>query len=519
MTSDADAEPLPFQQRLTLYKRLLAHDHNRAWFRFLNAVVRGGLSGVCLRGGLHLVTFLFGLIVKWRKQQGARSLKFWSKLQDTARYAAFLATYSGTFVAVDEGIAALFGKRRTAAWRAYAAGAAAGPSLMLTGPQDRHTSLALYILLRGATLLIRCGNKPDAPPAVRKVLTPTRWKHGDSAMMCVATSQILYSWIMMPQTLPPAYVKFLNRHGGRQQWHYNAARELCERAGKPMPPAPYKSLQNTRFKNFKGTCPCEVLHPGQSCNGFMLNFFPDAYLRAIPVYLPVYVFPALLVHRKRLLDPKLAPDIGRRVVQGALRSSLFLSLYCTLAWRGACVGFQWSNGASGALLALTCWTGGLATLAEKKSRRMELAHYCLARAIESFALCLSSWGYVRGDSLPRRTDVIIFSAATAAIMHCYSDSHGRHRDVFKSKYLNVLDFVFGNTGLEEGSIKHVPSTSDLINRLQDAGIRVPSRRTMSNHTASFLGSLENLQALGEQDGNTPRSEMSDSPFAPSHDST
>lgn len=74
-------------------------------------------------------------------------------------------------------------------------------------------------------------------------------------------------------------------------------------------------------------------------------------------------------------------------------------------------------------------------------------------------------------------------------------------------------------GLEEGSIKHVPSTSDLINRLQDAGIRVPSRRTMSNHTASFLGSLENLQALGEQDGNTPRSEMSDSEVAPSHDST
>ena len=75
--------------------------------------------------------------------------------------------------------------------------------------------------------------------------------------------------------------------------------------------------------------------------------------------------------------------------------------------------------------------------------------------------------------------------------------------------------------MEEGSIKHVPSTSDLlmINRLQNAGIRVPSRRTMSNHTASFLGSLENLQALGEQDGNTPRSDMSDSPFAPSHDST
>ena len=68
--------------------------------------------------------------------------------------------------------------------------------------------------------------------------------------------------------------------------------ELCERAGKPMPPAPYKSLQNTRFKNFKGTCPCEVLHPGQSCNGFMLNFFPDAYLRSPLMLLLLHCLPA-----------------------------------------------------------------------------------------------------------------------------------------------------------------------------------------------------------------------------------
>lgn len=93
-----------------------------------------------------------------------------------------------------------------------------------TRPGDRHTSLALYILLRGITLLIRCGNKPDAPPTVRKVLAPTRWKHGDTALMCLATSQITYSWIMMPHTLPKSYVKFLNKHGGRQQWHYDAAK-------------------------------------------------------------------------------------------------------------------------------------------------------------------------------------------------------------------------------------------------------------------------------------------------------
>lgn len=40
---------------------------------------------------------------------------------------------------------------------------------------------------------------------------------------------------------------------------------------------------------------------------------------------------------------------------------------------------------------------------------------------------------MRRKSLPRRIDVVLFSAATAAILHCYSDAHGVHRDVFRSK--------------------------------------------------------------------------------------
>lgn len=91
-------------------------------------------------------------------------------------------------------------------------------------PKARHNSLAIYILLRGITLLVRCGNKPDASPLIRELLTPTRWRHGDTALMCACTSQIGYSWICKPQTLPPVYVHFLNHHGGKELWFYKAAR-------------------------------------------------------------------------------------------------------------------------------------------------------------------------------------------------------------------------------------------------------------------------------------------------------
>jgi hypothetical protein len=70
---------------------------------------------------------------------------------------------------------------------------------------------------------------------------------------------------------------------------------------------------------------------------------------------------------------------NRKVTLGVLRSSLFLSLYCTLAWRGACAGFNAAGRSTGAVIASSCWVAGLAVLVEKRSRRMELALYCLSR--------------------------------------------------------------------------------------------------------------------------------------------
>lgn len=76
---------------------------------------------------------------------------------------------------------------------------------------------------------------------------------------------------------------------------------------------------------------------------------------------------------------------------------------------------------------------------EKKSRRIEISLYCLARAIESFFTTMSEIGYMPEILNLKRVDVLIFSISTAIIMHCYAIE----RDVFRSKYLNVLDWVFG----------------------------------------------------------------------------
>ena len=48
-------------------------------------------------------------------------------------------------------------------------------------------------------------------------------------------------------------------------------------------------------------CTVQMMHPGKSCERNFLSFLPSSYLRTLPVYAPVYIVPALLVHRANLL--------------------------------------------------------------------------------------------------------------------------------------------------------------------------------------------------------------------------
>jgi len=479
-----------------LQDRVHCSDTGRARQRIADAVVRGAAAGIGLRGGLHLVSYIVNLMTsKGRKRRPSGNGVPTSKdlLLDTLRWGAFLGCFSGAFVFGDEIIALLGGRKRTRAWRAMVAGAAAGPSLLLTGPGSNHTSLAIYILLRGTTLLVRCGNLPTAAPWKRRMLAPTRWRHGDVAIMCVSATQLLYSWIVMPSTLPLSYVRFLNKHGGINLNLLDAFREMCSRADEYglYGGVSLAALRGTLHENFTGSMPCDIIHPGKTCTVHALTFFPEAYLRALPVYLPVYAIPAALVHRGKLLAPETRNELWLKMALGALRSSAFLALYCTLAWRGVCTGFHIAGGASGRVVAASVWLAGLAVLLEKKSRRMELALYCLSRAVEAFTLAAVTWGWLplrtrSGWMAHIRLDVVLFSAAAAAICHCYSDHDGARRCVFRSKYLTVFDFIFGNTGFEGSKIAHVPSNVELFS--------LATRRleTSARHLAQSAGNLTGL---------------------------
>ncbi|GJV26706.1 transmembrane protein 135, partial [Tanacetum coccineum] len=350
-------------------------------------------------------------------------------LKETVRYGLFLGTFAGTFVSVDEFIAAVGGHRRTAKWRALLAGAIAGPSMLLTGPNTQHTSLAVYIFMRAAVLASRCGIKSERFGRICKPLT---WAHGDLFLMC--------AYILKQDSLPQTYKSFLNKHGGKDLAILQGVRDIA--CG--MPFTNLEQIQN--YYNSTGVdvtldprmkVPCSIVHGNQSCSWHAITFFLEEYKRAVPVYLPVYLIPALIVHRQGL--GKRPFTILAKGLFGTARSSLFLTTYCTSAWVWTCFLFRIFKRCNVTMLALGTFPTGISLAIEKKSRRIEISLYCLARAIESFFTTMSEIGYMPEVLNLKRVDVLIFSISTAIIMHCYAIE----RDVFRSKYLNVLDWVFG----------------------------------------------------------------------------
>ncbi|CAA6659511.1 unnamed protein product [Spirodela intermedia] len=394
--------------------------------RCIVAAAKGFSIGAGLKGGLAL----FAILSRLRSRRISASLRkagslsnaeaVSAALQDTLRYGLFLGTFAGTFASVDEAISALGGNKRTAKWRALVAGAIAGPSMLLTGPKTQHTSLALYILMRAAVLASRCGIKSKRFGNVCKPLT---WRYGDIFLMCLSSSQILAAYILKQDSLPPSYMSFLKKHGAKDSSILDGVKDIANGSALTKLNAIenyYKSTGVDLKLDPNMKLPCPIIHGNQSCTEHALSFFVQAYGRALPfIFLPYTILWKSLI--------------------GTARSSLFLSVFCSSAWVWTCTLFRLFKKCSTPLIILATFPTGLALAIEKKTRRMEISLYCFARAIESFFTCLADAGYTVHAGRLKRADVVVFSFATAIIMHCYD----QEREVFRSKYLNVLDWVFG----------------------------------------------------------------------------
>ncbi len=451
-------------------------DRARSKTRLVTAIARAGTLGCALRGGLSC-----GKLLARGARRGAGGVdgaRVARAMRETVAYGGFLAAFAGTYVAVDETLRERFGGEASKRWRCAVAGACAGPSLLLTGADVRHYGLAGYIWVRSLVLMTRVAQKSENP-AVKKLTQPTKMEHGDVVLMVGSAMVILSCFILKPETVEPAYRHFLEMQCGKSVEELSALKQLCE-AGRDEDVRAWclkiaesgalttgnaaRDLANkTAVRAMAdGVVPIDrselyrLLYFGGASNlEHLVSHVAKIFPTTLSLYVPVYLIPALLIHRGNLLSPKKAPDLLSRIAMGSARSALFLSSYVSAAWSGVDLANRaFGKGTcDGRSLMLGCSFAGWATFIEKKSRRMELAMYCASRAAETAALVAVYRGLIPKSIQRQRGDILLFSIASATIMHCYNTE----RDVFRSKYLNILDYVFGSAGHDSQSISHAAS--------------------------------------------------------------
>lgn len=480
-------------------------ERERARKRILKATKRGAFTGLTLKGGVNA----FGVLSRFlRGKTNVEQLKAKEAVADAVKFSAFVASFSGVYVTSDEVIAAKFGAKRTKRYRAFVSGMVASPSFLLAGAKPNY-SLASYLSLKALVLIGRVGSKSEHEK-VRSVFRLATWEHADVAVVTSSAVVILGCFVLKPEAVRGAYGAFLDRHCGKTKRQVEALRELCflpenDPNGKGEQMFREYCERTAIALNETGSLSAakkdEMLRAIRNREGGAKMYSRDAVYRkffmddANPLvhflafvknswgtsfvsHVPIYVFPAILLHREKLFkDPKL---LGK-LFAGVARSSLFLTVYCALAWQGPDVLGRLTNRVTPTTLVCGVPLAGAATFIEKKSRRGELATYCLDKSLESLVISMLTWGYIPQSWKNKRLDVLLFAFAAGTICMCYD----RKRECFRSNYLNVFDFIFGNRGHSRHKIRHAgsyeilfqpPSVVDVDALLDDT----PTLRDASN---------------------------------------
>ncbi|KAH9589263.1 hypothetical protein LSM04_005235 [Trypanosoma melophagium] len=268
------------------------------------------------------------------------------------------------------------------------------PSLSMN--RETRTDLSLYVFVRALYSFSVGYILPILPEPCR------RFEHYDIITMCLSASQILYSVIFAPFTMPPAYQRFLLKaamlddrvvrgHAGLARYQITPELvELCVEKGLKIP-------QSAR-EHFK--IGCMYSHPGMTCNRFFFSFLLKQILWVgIPLYVPLKLGSIIAFKQN---DLKRHPSkVLRNMLRSSFSSALFLALYSASTVRFACFAAQ-GNIRGGFIFAIMCSLAGIATLLEPKGRRTDLALYCLMYALRSFVMTQYRLGripYPRHDTV------------------------------------------------------------------------------------------------------------------------
>ncbi|KAK4433426.1 hypothetical protein Salat_1104900 [Sesamum alatum] len=296
---------------------------------------------------------------------------------------------------------------------AILAGAISGLSILALDDPSRRRTLALYLLARVAQCAYNSAKSKN-----KFHLWGSHWSHGDTLLFAIACAQVMYSFVMRPESLPKSYQDFIQKTGPVAAPVYKAVRDCCR--GSPVDVASLSAyLSKSRGSNtvkleeFPDIIPCSIIHPeSNSCLVHNANAATATFRKTFPLYFSLTFVPFVVLRLQKFMDAPIRTCW--HAVTGAVRSTTFLSAFVGIFQGVICLHRKVAVKDHKLVYWIAGGMSALSVLLEKKARRGELALYVLPRAGDSLWYIL-----VNRHLLPdiKNAEVALFCACMGGVMY------------------------------------------------------------------------------------------------------
>ncbi|ERN01096.1 uncharacterized protein LOC18429172 [Amborella trichopoda] len=293
------------------------------------------------------------------------------------------------------------------------AGSVAGLSILALDDSNRRRTLALYLLARLAQCVYNSAKSKN-----KFHLWGSHWSHGDSLLFALSCGQVMYSFVMRPESLPKAYQDFISTTGPVAEPVYTAVRECCR--GGPVDLVSLSAyLQNKKgsssitLNEYPSILPCSVIHPDTaSCIAHNANATSATFRKTFPLYFSLTFVPYVVLHLQKFMESPIRTSWI--AMSGAIRSTTFLSAFVGIFQAVICLHRKVAAKDHKFVYWFAGGMAALSVLLEKKAKRGELGLYVLPRASDSLWYIL-----VNRHLLPdiKNAEVPLFCLCMGGIMY------------------------------------------------------------------------------------------------------
>ncbi|KAI3968415.1 hypothetical protein MKW92_017280 [Papaver armeniacum] len=304
-------------------------------------------------------------------------------------------------------------RKKETPFNAILAGSVAGLSILALDDPSRRRTLALYLLAR----LGQCAYN-SAKSKNKFHLWGSHWSHGDSLLFALACGQVMYAFVMRPESLPKSYQDFIQKTGPVAKPIYKAVRDSCR--GSPIDVVSLsaylsnsKASSSLKIQEFPSIIPCSMIHPDtNSCLQHNARAASATFRKTFPLYFSLTFVPFVVLRLQKFMDSP--ARTCWLAVKGAVRSTTFLSSFVGIFQGVICLHRKVAVKDHKLVYWLAGGFAALSVLLEKKARRGELALYVLPRAGDSLWYIL-----VNRHFLPdiKNAEVALFCLCMGGIMY------------------------------------------------------------------------------------------------------